>query len=794
MLPACRNAARRKFTSYVTERLPPTTREPLYFLYPRWFSAAVDTSTRPGNCTPETPITIARPANDVGEPSKFSTTEGSISGIIRQDTLSAETGPSSSNHQLRTLKETQVLTEGHHSGPSRRQPTVVGVSSNGSPSSLIRRIEIKGRARASRKAYNRAVRHEYRDHRAAETGASLPSWRDVLSTLVKHTATRSETWHDDVARIRIPAHAARHFIFSQDENIWGMKSEYGCEIAFSEAEETSEESRVLLLSGPATNVAKAATKIFQIIQGASSDGDLRHQYLWGFNTRGPDKNMAFSSRSASIIRPVLATDRQRMTAPKRVDTIERPSKWTAASFGMYVQHLTSIKMSSHVHKTLYKPAERHEDMVIAILQAIFADPECKEAISNVALNEALSYLAKHNNIKALRELFVGAEMQEVKMNTETFNIMLRHAAKLQDIPRFSFILTMMLSRGHTPGGGTWLAFMMALDSFEIKLHVLASMREKNLLDKALNRLVCEQMVNHEIEASLDQEMSHAQFLQHMTSRYGKDWLTVSSGNRILDALGSRGLISRCWEMLELMGNQGVASTPDSTSVNTVLTHCEKQANTDGGIKIIHRMTSANLFKPDELTYKKLFDIAWNFQLYNVARVVWIYACLDAKTSFLMRQRVSKSLKLALASPDSVAAKHEVWNATVGSFILGTTAPSVSTMPKGFPEFNPTLELPTLGAHQLSEPHKGQLESSQPTKQAVESAIHNNLQLFKKWSPQRPFADVLLEAYEVDKEWKSRVHKADGQAIDLEWLLRNAPAIPLHTWLVDEESSYVVEWK
>ena len=451
-----------------------------------------------------------------------------------------------------------------------------------------------------------------------------------------------------------------------------------------------------------------------------------------------------------------------------------PATWTPESFGLYVQHLISIKMTTHLQRFLYKPGEYHTNVVVDILKALFVDPECRTAISAAAFNDALGYLEKHNAIDVVRDLFVRMEMQNLKMNTETFNIMLRGTAKSKSLGNFHYIVLLMLRRGYTPNADTWLAFMRLMDDFEIKLRILKSMKSKKLLrDPRTQKNVCTNLVDMEVYDSLDNNMTHEQFLQHMADRYGQDWLTTNSANRILDALGSRGLISRCWDLFKFMHTQDVE--PSDVSIQTVLDHCEKQRNPEGAIEIIRRVSSLFGFDPSEDAYHRLFRFAWNNYLPCVARVVWRYACLNAATTHGMRRRIiNGAVALSSQSLVSDVAYSRQFRSTASSFILGlrNSKPNQQHIP--LPEDFDAIIPPALSRSANRDSINPGEEDS--TKAMLVAAVNVQMLVFRDWTPRRHFADVLVEAFETDKEWTA----SGGVNMDesVGWLFQKAPAIPL----------------
>jgi hypothetical protein len=768
-----------------------TSREPLLFLYPQWIRTAatatedlaVGGSQKPPSTAPDylSSNTHVLELGSVCENSPLGSSEyGKLPGKEQSPTLQSQGAQSQAAHAARNGNEPtedQAHQSSENNGTIMTNLDCEGNAGLVRPTPVIRRILASDEKRRARRIYDRRVREDYEERKTRERVASIPDWREILAGLEHRTPNGSSYWHDNVLRIKVPFKAVGRLLFSEDNNIWAIKMRCGCQIEVSEADEASRGSRILLISGPVRSITKAAVEILQFAPEAVSDKEIWSQQVPGFSTRvlRQRPSLSVNGSSTDVVRSVRADRRRRMATPIRADKVPRPPSWTKESFGLYVQHLTSIRMSTHIQRILYKHGEHHTNVVVGILQTLFVSPECRTAISAAAFNDALAYLVKHNAIGVVRDLFVRMEMQNLKMNTETFNIMLRGTAKSRSLNNFHYIFWLMLRRGYTPNADTWLAFMGAVDDFQIKLHVLKGMKRKELLhDPQIQKGVCENLVEMEIHTSLDDNMTHEQFLQHMADRYGQEWLTTLTANRILDALGSRGLISRCWDFFEFMHTQDVKL--NNVSILTVLHHCERQGNVEGAIEIVRRVSSLIGFDPSQEAYHTLFNIAWNARLYSVARVVWRYACLDAATTHRMRKRVIHGAQTALSSQSLISNinNRAEWIATACPFILG--------LPLSAPNQHHTLLpgelndiLPSALSHSANQVSIN-LAAEDTTKKMIVAAVKEQMKVFQDWTPQRHFADVLVEAFETDKEWTSSGARYADES--MEWLFQRAPAVPL----------------
>jgi pentatricopeptide repeat protein len=768
-----------------------TPREPLLFLYSQWIRTAATAAQDQAVGGSQKTLSIGSDhlsnnthipelgsiyENAILEPSEYGNLleekQGSTPQV--QEALSQGAYPTQNGNEP---------TDDQVQQPSENKETIVkeldGEGNAGlvAPTEIIRRILAVDEKRIAQRMYNRRTREDYEEMKSRKRIAGESDWRDILATLERHTPDGASHWHDNVLRIRVPFKVVGRLLFSEEDNIWAIKMRCGCQIEVSEADEASQGRRIFLISGPVRNITKAAVEILQVAPGAVPDKEIWSQHVPGFKTKPPQQRPSLSvdSSSTDVVRSVRADRRRRMAAPIRADKVPRPSTWTPESFGLHVQHLISIKMTTHMQRILYKPGEYHTNIVVDILQTLFVDPECRTAISAAAFNDALGYLQKHNAIDVVRDLYVRMEMQNLKMNTETFNIMLRGTAKSRSLGNFHYIFLLMLRRGYTPNVDTWLAFMRLVDDFEIKVHILKSMKSKELLrDPRTQKGVCENLVQMEIHDSLDNNMTHEQFLQHMADRYGQDWLTKDSASRILDALGSRGLISRCWEFFEFMHTQDVK--PSDVSILTVIHHCEKQRNVEGAIEIIRRVSSLIGFDPSQEAYHRLFRFAWNACLPCVARVVWRYACLNAATTYGMRRRIIDGVVAAISSQSLISdvTFSSEWRATASSFILGlrNSNPTQQHIPLD-EDFDATILSALSHAANRASINPGEEDA---TKAMIVAAVNTQMRVFQNWTPRRHFADVLVEAFQTDQEWTSSGARYGDES--MEWLFKRSPAVPL----------------
>lgn len=490
----------------------------------------------------------------------------------------------------------------------------------------------------------------------------IVDWRDILSDLKKYTPSHGP-WLERALRIAVPEAATTDLVHAIDGHLWDIGMNYGCSVNMDTGDE-GKKGRSFLISGSLVALGKFTADIIRVAPevkifsaGANGDSaDLEEQ----------DDDLA---STAVRFKPTEMANVDWRLAP---DKIPKPDTWTPDTFLEYVRAITGSSISNHI-KMIDREGKHDPDLrvlYVSMISDLFSDPECIPHITKTACHEALRFFLDMNMIKDLRILFVRMSVLDIGMDVETFNIMLRGTAKSRNLAAFHFILHLMVNRGFIPNPRTWLAFLEAHSDMEIRIHVINGMKERGLLrNKAVLKGICFGITKYEIEASLDSQQSQEEFIAHMDARYTPFWLSKGSGSRILDALGSRGLISRCWEFLHFMQARNI--DPNTACINTILFHCKEQRNFTGAIEVLRALPPTRKYVPNQETFDRLFFMAWESQNYNMVRVVWRYACLYAATSARMRNHMFRSLQIATKSKEPEVGRAR-FRQLVGPVVFGNS--------------------------------------------------------------------------------------------------------------------------
>jgi len=661
----------------LSANLASTPREPLLFLYPQWIRKSSTTapaaSSQDGERTvPFIPPNLPRNPlfPDVASVNDATSFEHRFDVPKVQEPSEAPLDPddtATTNHSAQAmLASTADLTDILPREPSEVQKTSV-------VERQVRKVLSMAKNLEEGEIANRRTRKAFQEWKREQLRSWLPDWRVILADLVKHTPQHGK-WLNKALEVVIPLESLPQLLHGIDDYIVEIGSRYGCSVELGNRDEDTKEYRRFIISGPVTAISKTTADVLQIapdVEMKTAPGLISSttEDLTVETTSWAEKSITISEQDekGELIRNVVYAPRTRkLKVPS--EKIPGPKTWDHVSFLDYIRILTASSVPNHFNRFVFKMGQDHSAAVSEILRGLFKDPECKHAISRTACNEAMQYFVRVNRIEDVRVLFVRMEMLNLPLVPETFNIMLRGTAKSEDLHNFHFILHLMLRRGFTPNGPTWLAFMSAHPNIRVKLHILMAMKEKGLTaHPSILKGVCGELVGPEIDVSLEQSLSQDEFVAHMDTRYGKDWLSLESANRALHSFGARGLISRCWEFLNLMESRFIQA--DNYSINTILHHCKQATNLTGAVELLRSLPITANFMPDDETYRILFELAWRSRSYNLARVIWRYACLSAATTYRMRRRVLTSIMCATVGGIG-SSPRERWKQFAGPVIFG----------------------------------------------------------------------------------------------------------------------------
>ena len=652
--------------------LASTPREPLLFLYPSWnrnsstASAVPQDESHSESATQQKQIPIPKHAATLNEDQALLDRRfNRPKAVSASDQQALDNKPA-----IPKSRPPNITTEDGIASLQNEQRNAKDGTRTSITAKMVRKVlSLKADTEDSRRLA-RSSRKAYQAYRQAQLQTWIPDWRAVLSTLVKHTPEHGK-WLSNALNFSLSADDAQKLLHGIDDYFLEIGAKHGCQLRLGARDGVDVGCKSLVISGPAIAISKCAADILSIAPEVKitpfKDGLLSGEADQALE----DGNSPSIYDSGVRVRNVMTDHKrlqQRPVTQLRPGDTKKPLTWTQRSFLDYVRILTQSHTSNHVNRYGFRSTDHHDTATAKLLRDLFKDPNVRSVITREACHEAMRFWIRGNHIQDARVLFVHMEILKLPMVPETFNILLAGAAKFEDIHNFHFILHLMLNRGITPNGRTWIHFMNAFPDVRIKLHILTAIQKKGLLNYPQIMIeATSQLARPEIESSLDRNQTQKDFIAHMDSRYGSTWVSNSSGTQIVHSLGAHGLISRCWEFLHFMDSRHVI--PESYAVHTILHHCKQATNLAGAVEMLRSLPPRMNFQPSEETFRIMFELAWRMRSYNVAKVVWRYACLYGATSFRMRQRVYQSMENANSAGEP-ATSRERWAKFAGPVIVG----------------------------------------------------------------------------------------------------------------------------
>lgn len=698
--PVTRSALSRSITS----NLLAGPRDPLLFLYPRWFASSAikvppatakeAAALQASGSTPKEATQDGHAIQLLSAPRKLQDTPPGVSRIGEKQRILAITrgalqpsarGSSnlnrfSSGHSTRTLSsDTSVRHQkSDHSAtttgpdeviaPSYIQPTSPGdvgesvgpivedVSISKPKAATLLRIVRAAKRRQNHLADKESVKLQLNDK-----GKHSFDWRVPLKVLERHTQVNEVHHGQGDERFLIHEQFLQAFAGDIGETIWDIKAGSGCEVYIQPRDKRSNKYRPGFLRGSPSSIdlAKEAMSslIHRLLPDATAlDGD---KALFGIAAE------EYKEAESSLARKVW-TDRN-VLRQIRVDKIPSPKVWTRLSLANYVEALAKSKVSRLMHRHLYSTADSHALMVSQRLRMIFMNPQHDGIISIRAFNAALTFLYKNNMVATARNLFIRMEQLKLRMIPETFNIMLRGAAANKDLQNFTFLLKLMIRRDVKPNPGTWVALVMTIASRAVQMRIESVMREKGLLDNpATVKELTAQIIAGQFSDHLASGQDVQSFFEQIDRNYSPLWVSVSALNQMLEIMGERGSFSEALNILELVRDRDIF--PNTVSLNTLISHCRRQGDLAEAVQLLQHFHSHFRVWPDEVTYHILFMLSWESRRYNACRTIWRHGCMESAVSYRMQELVLRSL--LRNTPSVPKTKNERWTTSAGKVVVG----------------------------------------------------------------------------------------------------------------------------
>jgi pentatricopeptide repeat protein len=507
-------------------------------------------------------------------------------------------------------------------------------------------------------------------------------------------------------------------------------------------------------------------------------------------SKAPTRAVWSESATVNAQRMTQTKDRE---VPQGETTIAAPKSAlpnSAIAFTARIEQLTAPRP----HKPWRLKPETSDDANHSIrdeLVALMVNPMNAGLITPVATGKALQYLAHHMYFPAVREVLNALKDVKLQLSAETFNTLLDAAALNENVVAFHYIVNTMRSRNVIPNAGTWVAFhILMLKRFPADAkRVLARMQGKAVQADLSTRIETLEAYSAALLTSFMTAYPNGsirEFVDNMKRDMpGVKWLTSFSANVMCDALLKRGNFKAAFEVVDEVVRHG--GRPDAVTLNTFLTAAKKDGSMEMAVAILRKFCDLHTesialastsekpltalprvhdlsIVPNRISFRILWQIAWQRKYFNCLRVFWRYACcaghVKHHTIKTMRgSATSKGARKGLAATEGMegGARARLWSSWAAKFAMGVRAglgPAYAAEVLSLARSTQMLDQPlNQPSPELTEVPWLSISAATTKRQEMITADVGEVQSLK---PTRSLADIAEEAWLKDHHWKKRL--------------------------------------
>ncbi|KXG48671.1 uncharacterized protein PGRI_025410 [Penicillium griseofulvum] len=445
--------------------------------------------------------------------------------------------------------------------------------------------------------------------------------------------------------------------------------------------------------------------------------------------------------------------------------LPRPVIATVKEFNEHIEDVTSARQPTLDEKAMSLSKLPHVVRIKQHLEALFMEESYSNYVSTAALNNALEFLCRHEFLETARALF---SCTEHVATTDTYNILLRAAARRQDVGVFRHFLRMMPKSHMCPNPETWLALLSALvvpsEKAQLIEHMVQRGHMSNLstIHSALQETIQDSLLVH-----LDSGKDIDSFISLMTSTWGANWFSPSVIGQMFSVVARLKDFDSIDRLMEICieNNLTVDSYPLSHIVQAL------GSNIHAALHYTLRFFEHPLFEVTAQNWEDLFLAAFRRRQYNLCLVIWRYSCMKRTVTYKMKQAVLVSLCRNASFGKATKLDKDLWSSDAGKVIIGIDVHHenyrlpdsiLDDLPSEF-RHNPILYL--IGWKPRGEKRDLQIR-------LANALIKRDLILgATRYAPQHPSPIMLDAASILDKEWR-------GVPRPLTWKMQNAIQVPI----------------
>ncbi|EFQ29101.1 pentatricopeptide repeat domain-containing protein [Colletotrichum graminicola M1.001] len=483
------------------------------------------------------------------------------------------------------------------------------------------------------------------------------NWRDTLDILRLRTRPIKGPWQIHARKILVEPELGNKLLYEVDHTIWDIHEQTRCHIELrwpkDDNGKRSNHGIYLLLSGDEEALEHAAEEISRIaIRNScriSIEGAIGSQSI-GSQASSAKPEKPASSTAEIVWKSSVEKQRPGYTAQYTLSVpyhkIPKPENWTPQTFLEYINAITNASLPDHLVSKFYGSGTTANKAAIALLKAAFADQTASNAHSRRAFKRALYFIERHGHShrNEARELFFDEKLKLTlpPVDTGTFNTLLIGNVKVKDLYNFDSVLKLMVQHGCLPNAETWSLFLQLVENEQVRRHVIQIMYSLGLLlDPIAVQHTVKELVVYDTRHARDNWPGMREFLERLDANYGKYWVSQPAMNKIMIELGRLGDLTSCLELFDIM--TAMSLTPTTYTLNIALYHARSQRNLTAAIGFLRKAFPLKIAF-DEQTYNELFTLAFRTRRPNAIGLIWHHACVEGKTSWHMRNHVSRAIK------------------------------------------------------------------------------------------------------------------------------------------------------
>lgn len=607
-------------------------------------------------------------------------------------------------------------------------------------------------------------------------GGSLDGWNDmkVLLEDVQNDPRTEPKRSTRSKELQIPeetvALLAGIMNTSMKENIWYVHVRNGCKVQILHPREGDGTNRKAILTGSehVMELVEARIKSAQIAQDSGDPlADIRKPPVPMFMER---EVLSRRNIPAPMIRGVWSWQRHALEPLTLRDVLGLRSSLTSVKeFAEYVEDLTSASGPP----TLGAQASRnikwvpHANQISRHLLDLFRHDAYHQIISTAALNRALEFLCEHEQLNAARIVFLKAEHVAT---VDTYNVLLRSAARRHDTWAFRKFLNLMPRANIRPNPDTWLALLSALTTSNAKASLITHMVQHGFMtDVKVIRTALQLTIQDSLLVHLESGQDVESFVALMNKTHGAGWFSSSLLGQMVSVAARCENFTAVDALLKICAEQNFDI--DSSILNQILPMC--RANILTALHYTYQCAKFPSFRFVPQIWERLFFIAYKSQHYNICRVLWRYACMDGSVTSNMRKTVLSSLTRNASFKKSTNQMSEIWRLDAGKIIVGMDVHfedyriRKSVLERLPSEFH---EMPLAFLSSGYKPHgEERLIQLHLAKYLVDRDIRYGASTYE---PINSVSIMLQAAAVIDSEWK-------GVPRPLTWRIQNAIHVPIN---------------